>query len=65
MSKLLHALSIIVLALSYILVYDLARDRKANECRDEVEIRNVQIRSMIMIEKRLKSKGFKIKDENL
>lgn len=47
------------LGLSYIAVYDLSAARKENSCKDDTMVRDIQIKSLIAIEKRMKQKGYK------
>lgn len=59
MKRLIDFIYILTLAMSYVLVYDIARTRETNNCKDEVLIRDIQMKSMLAIERRMRSKGIK------
>jgi hypothetical protein len=61
MNKLIEFTLIILLALSYVIVYDMARLREQGNCKDEVLIRDIQLKSMVEQERKLRHYGWKAK----
>ena len=53
-------LSVFLLAFSEIVAYNLGAERSLNECKDDILIRDVQMKSMLAIERRLRHKGIKL-----
>ena len=53
-------LSVFLLAFSEIVAYNLGAERTLNECKDDILIRDIQLKSMVAVERRLRRKGIKL-----
>lgn len=53
---------IIILGTTYVVAYDFGRISKLSECHDEILVRDIQMKSMLAIERRLNKLKYSFKE---
>ena len=53
---------VVILSLTEIAAYDLGSIRSTNSCKEDITLRDIQIRSMVAVEKKLKYHGYKFNE---